>query len=194
MMYSRPTPCSKPGEQGGIRIHLSALARKHIRNARHQHIPLPQLIERPGNVLQLRAPARSSFTAYAMVAVRTVLRPTRATAVRRSVIALPDGLSATEFATLISCPARTGSVPSTLTTLSVLTVVVGQHMLNPRNDVRESQASPPCRSTAPLASACTNAKDASPVPIAAPVSTRSRCPGWRVFDGVLCDDGHALFR
>ncbi len=66
------------------------------------------------------APARSSLTAYAMVAVRTVFRPTRATAVRRSVIDLPEGFSAAELATLISCPARTGSVPSTLTTLSVL--------------------------------------------------------------------------
>jgi hypothetical protein len=54
-------------------------------------------------------------------AERTMLKPTRATAMRRSAIFLPDVLSAAEFAMLRSLLASTGSEPSTLTTVSLLT-------------------------------------------------------------------------
>ena len=54
-------------------------------------------------------------------AERTMLKPTRATAMRRSAILRPEVFSAAEFAMLSSLLASIGSEPSTFTTVSLLT-------------------------------------------------------------------------
>ena len=67
------------------------------------------------------AAALSCSTAKLSAAERTMLNPTRATAMRRSAILRPEVFSAAEFAMLSSLPASTGSEPSTFTTVSLLT-------------------------------------------------------------------------
>ena len=64
-----------------------------------------------------------------------MLKPTRATAMRRSAILRPDVFSAAEFAMFMSLPASMGSEPTTRTTISLRDVLVGERLLQLEHDV-----------------------------------------------------------